>query len=171
MTAAKISRGTPQAIQWFIQRLQKIPKIDRRAILNSPELMEQYRPVPGKMFMYFYDPLHKSTLPYYDKFPLVLMVGPAKGGFYGLNLHYLQPRARAVFLSKLMSFSTSRNLDFNTRISMSYRLLSSTAKLAEFSTCFKHYLTSHVTSAMMVVPANEWDIAISLPTADFVRNY
>ena len=44
----------------------------------------------GSMYMYFYDPKHKATLPYYDRFPLTIVVGEAPGGFYGLNLHYLK---------------------------------------------------------------------------------
>jgi hypothetical protein len=40
----------------------------------------------GSMQMFFYDPKTKETLPYYDTFPLVVVVGPAEGGFYGLNL-------------------------------------------------------------------------------------
>lgn len=35
----------------------------------------------GQMYMFYYDPKHKKTLPYYDRFPLIIMVGPAEGGF------------------------------------------------------------------------------------------
>ena len=45
---------------------------------------------------------HKETLPFYDSFPLVIIIGKAKGGFLGMNLHYLPPTLRAKFLDALM---------------------------------------------------------------------
>ena len=37
--------------------------------------------IVGSMQMFFYDPKTKDTLPYYDRFPLVVVVGPAEKGF------------------------------------------------------------------------------------------
>ena len=48
------------------------------------------RPSAGRMSMFFYDPKFKKELPYYDRFPLTILVEPAPGGFYGLNLNYLR---------------------------------------------------------------------------------
>src|SRR5579859_4289851 len=45
----------------------------------------------GKMVMYTYDPKLKEKLPYYDTFPLGIVVAFNKTGFYSLNLHYLPP--------------------------------------------------------------------------------
>ena len=42
----------------------------------------------GRMYFYFYDPKTKDTLPYYDKFPLVIPIERYPDGFLGLNLHY-----------------------------------------------------------------------------------
>jgi hypothetical protein len=55
----------------------------------------------GKMYTFFYDPKHKETLPYYDLFPLIFVVGPAAGGFLGINLHYLPPVLRAKLMDSL----------------------------------------------------------------------
>ena len=56
------------------------------------------RPSAGRMSMFFYDPKFKNRLPYYDTFPLVLPLEPMKGGFIGLNFHYLPYGARFKFL-------------------------------------------------------------------------
>ena len=32
----------------------------------------------GKMYMFFYDPKLRETLPYYDAFPLVIVVRPER---------------------------------------------------------------------------------------------
>ena len=42
---------------------------------------------PGSMMLFNYDPKLKGELPYYDTFPLIFVVGPAEGGFHGLNMH------------------------------------------------------------------------------------
>ena len=64
------------------------------------------RPSGGRMSMFFYDPKTKARMPYYDTFPLVLPLEPMKGGFIGLNFHYLPYPARFAFLQQLQSLSS-----------------------------------------------------------------
>ena len=47
------------------------------------------KPSAGRMAMFVYDPKTKQTLLFYDTFPLVLPVDTFRGGFIGLNFHYL----------------------------------------------------------------------------------
>ena len=120
------------------------------------------------MYMYFYDPKHKKTLPYYDRFPLTIMIEPAPGGFYGLNLHYLAPGVRAKFLDELMK-TAPKNITDKSRLKLRYELLQSTKKFKEFEPCFKHYLVNHVKGKMVRVPMTDWEIAIFLPTEQFKK--
>jgi len=122
------------------------------------------------MFMYFYDPKHKKTLPFYDRFPLILMVDKAPGGFYGLNLHYLDPILRAAFFDRLLEFTNNKKYDKTTRLRLSYDMLKAASKLKEFEPCFKHYLTSNIKSQITEVPASEWEVAIFLPTEQFTKS-
>jgi hypothetical protein len=143
-------------------------RIARQPLLNDPVVKAKKTPLWGFMYMFVYDAKHKSTLPYWDRFPLVLMIEPAPGGFYGLNLHYLRPKIRALFLDKLMETLGNKALDERTRLRLRYSLLSKAKKFREFRPCFKHYLTEHITSKIAEVPATEWDIAIFLPTEHFI---
>ena len=167
--SAGITRRTIQARDWFIKRARSITNVNRRQLLKDPVLITKNRPLPGKMFMFVYDPKGKAELPYYDKFPLILMVGPAEGGFYGLNLHYLNPFMRAKFLDKLMQYASSKELNENTKIRMSYQMLTAASKLKEFGPCFKHYLKDHIRSTIEMVPATEWDIACFMPLEQFTK--
>jgi len=169
LTVAGLNRRTTRARDWFIRRLKTLNNVTPNKVLRDPELIKKTKPLPGRMFMFIYDPKLKAELPYYDKFPLILMVGPAEGGFYGLNLHYLAPRPRARFLDRIMQYATSSNLTENTRIQMTYNFLKKSSNLKDFGPCFKHYLTNHVRSNVMMVPATEWDIAIFLPTERFIK--
>jgi hypothetical protein len=121
------------------------------------------------MYMFMYDPKHRKTLPYYDSFPLIIAVERAPKGFYGLNLHYLSPVLRAKFLDKLMENTNNRKFDETTRMTLNYQALKSIGKLKAFAPCFKHYLTSHVDSSIVMVEAPEWEIAIFLKTESFKK--
>jgi len=166
-SAGGVVRRTGAARDWFMKRLKSIARVDPSVALADSALIKKNAPLPGRMFMFIYDPKGKGELPYYDKFPLILMVGPAPDGFYGLNLHYLPPLLRAKFLDKLMVLASSTKLDENTKIVFSYKLLTSASKFKEFAPCFKHYLTRHVKSKIEMVPAPEWDIAVFMPTERF----
>jgi len=142
----------------------------RNALLKDSALDPVSKQIAGNMYMYFYDPKHKKTLPYYDRFPLTIMLQPVKGGFQGLNLHYLQPDIRAKFLDELMKLAPSKVKNNSRLTKLRYDLLQSTRKYKEFRPCFKTYLTSQVASRMVRVPMTEWEIAVFLPTEQFKKS-
>ena len=145
-------------------------RVNRRQLMNQDPVELRNRGILGNMYMYFYDPKTKDTLPYYDSFPLTIVVGPATGGFYGLNLHYLPPVLRARMLDGLMDITNNKNYDETTKFQIRYNMLQRTSKLKYFKPCFKHYLNEHVRSRFALVPAPEWEIATFLPTADFQKS-
>jgi hypothetical protein len=160
---------TKSSRDWFLRKIRGMTNVSSSRILNDDLLQVRNKPLIGRMFMFVYDPKGKETLPYYDKFPLIIMVGPAKKGFYGLNLHYLPPRQRAVFFDRLLDYTTNKKYNENTRFRLSYDMLSSTAKLRAFAPCFKHYLYDHVSSKTVEVLPPEWEIALFLPTDSFEK--
>jgi len=166
---AGIRKDTDEARKWFAEKMKTIKSVNRRELMKDDNFITRARPLTGRMFMYFYDPKHKKTLPYYDRFPLTFMVEKAEGGFYGLNLHYLPHKQRALFFDKLTEFSTNKKYDKTTRIRLSYDLLKGASKLRMFRPCFKHYLTDHVRSKIVEVPASEWESVLFLPTEYFTK--
>lgn len=166
---AGVTPRTKESREWFRNKVRNLKNINREALMKEDPLKQTTEEIIGSMYMFFYDPKHKETLPYYDTFPLVVVVGPAEGGFYGLNLHYLPPILRAKMLDALMDITTNKKYNDSTRFKMSYELLARTAKLKYFKPCFKHYLNEHVKSKFAMVPAPEWEIATFLPTAKFEK--
>lgn len=166
---AGVEKNTKKSLEWFKKELQGMRTVNRQTLLKDENLKLRSRPLPGRMFMYFYDPKHKKTLPYYDRFPLIFMVEKAKGGFYGLNLHYLPPKQRAIFFDRLTDYSTNKKYDLTTRLRLSYNLLKGASKLSMYSPCFKHYLTKHVRSNIVEVPASEWETILFMPTENFKK--
>lgn len=163
-----ITLRSKESREWFRKRAANL-RPNRSALMKEEPVQLKNRSVVGNMYMFFYDPKHKDTLPFYDSFPLVIVVGPAEGGFYGLNLHYLPPALRAKFLDALLEITNNRLYDESTKFDLSYKMLQRASKMKYFKPCFKHYLTKHVRSKFAMVEAPEWEIATFLPTADFQK--
>ena len=122
----------------------------------------------GRMYFYFYDPKHKNTLPYYDRFPLVIPIERYSDGFLGLNLHYIHPKQRIILLDKLSDVATNNRFDDKTKLRISYEYLAAASKAFEATPCIKRYLFSHINSRFLEISAEEWDIAVMLPVESFV---
>ena len=151
---AGVQPRSDESQKWFRNKLKNIVQVNRQKLLRDSALQRVARPRMGDMYMFFYDPKHKETLPYYDTFPLIIMVEKAPGGFYGLNMHYLPPVLRAKLFDGLAK--SDERYDENTRFRARYRLLQSVRKLKYFKPCFKHYLTKHVEGRISKVEAPEW---------------
>lgn len=166
---AGIQPRTKESIAWFQKKAADLRRINREQLMKEKPLDTRSQVRPGNMFMFFYDPKHKETLPYYDRFPLIIMVDSAPKGFYGMNLHYLPPTLRAKFLDQLLDITNNKSFDETTRFKLSYELLKGSQKFKYFKPCFKHYLTSQVRSKFAYVAPPEWEIATFLPTANFAK--
>ena len=154
---AGVTPRTRQSIRWFQDKARQMFRgrftMNRNKLLGDDAVELKNRPITrtgplGNMYMFFYDPKHKETLPYYDGFPLIIMIGPAQGGFMGLNLHYLPPAARARLLDVVLGGSG--------KIPMKY-----------LNPAMKHYLFKHVRSRFALIEKPEWEVATFLPSADW----
>jgi hypothetical protein len=168
---------TAAARDWYRQQAKDITRTQRNRT-KAPQLIRELRSdkdrkqdarfIMGNMYLLTYDPKHKATLPYYDMFPLIFPINKAKGGFLGINMHYLPPILRAKLMDELYTVLTNKAFDETTRLSASYKVLNSAAKFREFQPCIKHYLNAHVRSKPAYINPAEWDIALFLPTQKFV---
>jgi hypothetical protein len=122
----------------------------------------------GRMYFYFYDPKLKKTLPYYDRFPLVIPIERYPDGFLGLNLHYIHPKQRMILLDKLSEVASNDTFDEKTKLQISYSFLASASKIFEATPCIKRYLFTQINSRFLEITADEWDIAALLPMESFV---
>ena len=161
---AGITARTKASMKWFRDNVSNARVSRASLIADGPTRAgHQY----GNMYNFMYDPKTKKSLPYYDRFPLCIPVQKAKGGFYGLNLHYLHPVIRAKFLDALYDITNNDKFDKTTKMKMSYSLLKSASNMRYFKPCFKHYLSKHVNSKLLLIEPADWEIAIFLPTESF----
>ena len=151
-------------MEWFRNTVSN-RKVSRAALIaDGPTRTRQ---VYGSMYNFQYDPKTKQTLPYYDRFPLCIPVQKAKGGFYGLNLHYINPLIRAQFLDSLYDITNNDKYDRTTKMRVTYQLLKQSSEMRFFKPCLKHYLSNHIKSPLLLIEPADWEIAIFLPTESF----
>ena len=167
---AGITPRTDASRRWFQNEVKNNRNINRRKLLKDPALEKRNRARVGSMYMYFYNPKHEDTLPYYDLFPLTIMVQPVPGGFHGLNLHYLPPALRARLFDSLVDLTNNRRYDESTRFKLTYDLLKSASKMRFFKPCYKHYLYSQIEGRVAMVEAPAWEMALFLPTEQFRKS-
>ena len=151
----------PKSYDWYRKQVRSMTTPGARSLINKGKAT--LRPKYGIMNLFGYDPKHKERLPYYDTFPLIFPLEPAKGGFIGLNFHYLKPGARVAFLRSLANTTTNKRFDKTTRYRVNWRNNLYMRKTA------KHYLFSQVRSSFLNITADEMAIAIFLPVARFKK--
>jgi len=135
----------------------------------------------GSMVSFSYNPKWKEKLPYYDTFPLVIPINIYDDGFLGLNLHYLPPMLRSQLLDEAYKEvhekinSRKKPNEYYTREELFalFRFAQSIEKNLMrnnyYKPCMKRYLTTHLTSQIMIIPPEEWGFTLLLPTERFVK--
>jgi hypothetical protein len=167
MNQAGVAQRTAKARTWLKNKISELRSVRRNTIIQDKSRATTGF-YPGRMYFYFYDPKMKKTLPYYDRFPLVIPVEKYKDGFLGLNLHYLPVKYRLILLDKLYDTLNNERYDDTTKMQLSYDLLAGAARYEEFKPCLKRYLTSHIASGLIEIEPSNWEIALFLPVEMFV---
>ena len=171
-TAIKTSKAGAKARaagDWFREKVKQAGASAKMKAVTPNQLLRRQpndNILLGKMFFYKYDPKFAKKLPYWDMYPLVFPFEKAPGGFYGLNLHYIPPRDRAVLMDNLNQYASNNKYDKTTRLELSYRLLKRYGRAVP---CVKRYLGDRIVSQTVRIDADEWEIAIFLPVERFQK--
>jgi hypothetical protein len=167
MQAGQVPARTRDARDWYRNAARDINVTPNRLMKGNQSKFTR-NVEPGNMLLFNYDPKTKNKLPYYDTFPLIFVVGPAEGGFFGLNMHYLPLKQRAILMDALYETASDSRYDAGTRLRINYSMLSKASRFKLFKPCLKHYLNNQVRSRFMQIDSVEWDIALFLPLQRFV---
>lgn len=128
------------------------------------------RPMPGRIYAYAYDAKHKDTLAYWDKFPLIIYLGMGKQGsstlMYGLNLHYIPPKARQQFLEELLKqYASTPTITNKTKLKIDW------SKVKGFKGAdlmIKAYLPGNIQGSLAEIEPKDWANIIGLPLQQFM---
>jgi hypothetical protein len=165
--SGQIPARESKARDWYRDTASSYKRVNENKLMKGDRDRLTSRPLLGQMYLYSYEAKHAKTLPYYDRFPLVFPFKKVKGGFYGINLHYLPLAYRAKLMDALYEISSNNRYDETTKLKLSYDVLSSASRFRYFKPCVKRYLTSQLRSQFLYIYPSEWDIALFLPLERF----
>lgn len=156
--------GIRKSAAWYRSNVASIAdRVTARKLMNQGKLIG--RPSVGRLNMFFYDPKTKKKLPYYDTFPLVLPLEPIKGGFLGMNFHYLPPLLRFRLLQRMQRFADG-GLNEKTKIDATY---DDVKGIGLVKPTIKKYLYGHVRSQFLRIDFDEAALAVYLPVQQFKK--
>jgi len=152
--------------QTYIRFLKILQKDDKLSVPN--------RVVQGQLLFFKYAPVSESFLAsdkYYDKYPLVMVTEVYRGGFEGINLHFLDLKHRQFLFDSIM-----RNLpvvksqeEWRNRIRIDYDRLTASKRYKFFRPCYRRYLWKGMKKRPAVVPFELWEDMIQAELSRFIH--
>jgi hypothetical protein len=176
MFEQNIKPNTPAAREYFEARTKTMKKTNPQDLIDR--VKQRKYPTSGggigDMFIFQYDPKYKdkpNILPYYDRYPVIIMFDTGLTGFLGLNFHYLPYADRAIFLERLRLFSDGTEIDDQYKLTdIDYsNIKHATGTTKYWRPCIKRYLNNNVSGRLIKVHPAEWDLILMLPIERFVR--
>ena len=158
------AKGRPKSTAWYREKIKEFGQPGAMDLIRDGK--RNNKPFYGKLNMFFYDPKHKKTLPYYDTFPLVLPLEVYSDGFLGINMHYLPIPLRIKLLDKLVDYSNNTKFDETTRLVVDYSKLKSIRLIRP---TIHKYLSGYTKSQFRRIDADEFTIATLLPVQRFKK--
>jgi len=160
---------TEKSYSWYTQQALLLGRqgFTAKRVINNPSGTHPGKIIPGKLYLYGYDPKHKDTLPYYDKFPMTFPFKVVKGGFLGLNMHYMPVPFRIKLLDKLMQIDGTKNTK-RVKMQLSWQLITGASSLKILEPCVHHYLHDHIKTQFREIERADWATAMMLPCQQFI---
>lgn len=163
----KSGRPSSKAMSWLYQTVFKDPTKYRW----SKQLMAM-----GNFYCFEYkNPKFKDTLEYFDKYPLVLSLGPipTKEGIrnLGFNLHLLPSKVRLIVICQIFEFFKRlyRYQIFykkTTAVNIKYDYIINKLRQYSVEFCVRLYIPSRM-RVIVRFPYNEWHKAIFIPSRGY----
>ena len=142
-----------KSLNWYKGKINALSsRISASRLMRDGKLRKA--PRFNRLHFFRYDPKTKAKLPYYDLFPLVMPIDTAKGGFLGINFHYLPIPLRM----KLLETLDKRGFRGN---------YSKLKNIREVKPTIKHYLKRQFVSGFLELEEDEYAPAIFMPVAQF----
>ncbi len=163
-SVVKAAKGRPRSTDWFKDKIKEFGQPGAMDLIRDGK--QSNSPFYGRLNMFFYDPKFKKTLPYYDRFPLVLPLERYSDGFLGINFHYLPINLRIRLLDRMVDFSTDTQFDEGTTLDVDYSQVKS---IRLVKPTLHRYLAGRVKTRFRRVDADEFTVATLLPVQRFSK--
>lgn len=127
------------------------------------------RVIQGQLVFFKYKPQNetfKEKNTYYDKYPLVLITDTRKGGFSGVNVHYIDPVHRQFLFDVIMRGlpAIRASQEWRTRLRVDYDRLKARRQFKFFRPCYRAYVWKGMQRRPVVVPFEIWEEMVASNT-------
>jgi hypothetical protein len=165
----KLKERTIQSLDWYSKKIEKEFGSKTQSPLSIYETQSKKLPAfPGQLITFKYMPKDTRSLPIYDEFPLILTLSIDTKSILGLNFHYLKPLHRVMFMNELYKYLGTR---FDEPIiDVDYTMLMKKTPLMYYKPCIRRYLFKNVSQRISIIPQEEWELALFLPTEKFTSH-
>ena len=172
---SSIKAKSKKAIEWFRKIVKETQRTAFPATTGRKEIMTDRnigirtgKPVIGKLYLFQYSAKWKDILPYWDMWPLIFPFARTANGFYGINLHYLAPNARAALMIRLIKAQGgSGKMDENFKLKLNYNIITSFKPAIP---CIKRYLFKQVQGkGLYGISGEDWSYAAAMPLHKFQK--
>ena len=158
--------GNNKVYSNLIAFLEKKSMLSRpKRLLNGQLLFFKYIPTDEKF-------LERKTKNYYDIFPLIFVTETHRGGFQGINLHYLSPDMRIMLfdtIEKLLPIIPGYKIETN-RTQINYeKLKRSKTTLKFFAPCYRQYRWSGLQKPPIAIPYQFWKLLVEKDLGYFMK--
>ena len=169
---------TKSALDWYKAKCMTVGRADPKEVLKETSRqigniqgknLGQTNIMPGNMYLYKYDPIHKAILPYWDMYPLVFPFSMKGGYMTGINLHYLDARFRAMLMDQLLDTKSDDRYDEKTKLKISYNILKRSAANWYMAPTIHMYKLDHIKGTPVFIYPVEWVVAAFLPFQRFQK--
>ena len=182
-----LKRCLRKPAEWFSDEVKNLAKVYGTEIASLPSIMEARQGsgdrgltskiAPGNLYMCRYSPPPEHSLPYYDRFPLIMPYKTGSRMFRAWNFHYLPHQARILFLGHLMKYADTRSfwtgkpvLKNKTRMQFDGRALKDLAAHPVARPMSHEYRIAHVKTQFKLIEPRHWVLMMLLPTESFVMS-
>lgn len=165
-----IEMSSEKATSWLRRNLKDVGSINPVSLINaSGSESSVVNFLPGSIYLFGYNPKTKADLPYYDLYPMVLVISLTNNGFMGLNFHYIDHMSRQVFFNGLIEYVNDEQFDKNPNayIDINYATLKATKKLSYYRPTIKRYYYKNIVSKVTEIPPVYWKFMLFLPLERF----
>ncbi|BAU40043.1 hypothetical protein [Ralstonia phage RSP15] len=167
-----------EALRWYADRIKKDIRIPQSKMLKQNVYTRrsgESKGLIGRMYFFEYEAKEAGDKKtgMYDRFPIVFFFNSyrnkeGKRVLLGLNLHYLHPRERALFLFQLLKFKVDKVYNARTKLKLQWQLIKGLGeKMAE--ECVHAYRIDRLQSKLIEIHPADWHIAAALQLQKWMK--
>jgi len=155
------AEGRELSTKWYRSQITALGGNTMTAEQHIEEGKVTGRPNFGMMNLFEYRPQTAQRLPFYDLFPLAIPVDTFRGGFVGINFHYLTIPMRVRLLELLIQSFSDQRME---KINVSWGQISGSSRVKPI---VRRYKAKNVRSKFLKISIEDMLIAALLPVQRF----